>query len=338
MIKPLGPGGLCAAGGSFTNASGLREAWVRTRVRGRWQAALAVPGIAGLHTGDGPVTGSWLSTVACATAGNCAAGGGYQFGCATPGNPCGACGGLPCAQPYVVTEHNGTWAPAMEVPGIEQVNEPSWADGNTTLVACPSAGNCTAAGYYQNEDPDYCETVAVQPSWANAVVPAQPQPPVGDCDSSFAVNQRDGTWGQYSEVVSQTTGLACPAAGDCVVVGSYTDWDTIGQPTFGNILSETSGKWGGGVSPAGTNTVNLVACASPGYCAAVGSTTTPAGFLISEWHGTWGQAIGPGGLPSNAADQLNAVACPPRVTLCIVGGNETTPKGGTQAFIVSQTE
>ncbi len=145
------PGGLCAAGGSFTDPSTGPEAWVMTQTHGRWKPALEVPGIAALNVG-GNFHGSkvGVDAVTCASAGNCAAGGIYTSGTTDD------LYGLPPYQPFVVTQTNGRWGTAKEVPGIAAVNEPDWAWGSTTLIACPSAGNCTAAGEYLTGGPDTC--------------------------------------------------------------------------------------------------------------------------------------------------------------------------------------
>jgi len=70
--------------------------------------------------------------VSCASAGNCAAIGQY-----------GSRGGLPL---FVVSEKNGVWGQAIEVPGLRALNT-----GRNALagpVSCPPTGNCVVSGAY----------------------------------------------------------------------------------------------------------------------------------------------------------------------------------------------
>jgi hypothetical protein len=71
--------------------------------------------------------------VSCASAGNCSAAGHYTD----------SAGSFP---PFVVSEVNGTWQSAEEVPGIAALNQGE--DAGIKSVSCPSAGNCSAGGYY----------------------------------------------------------------------------------------------------------------------------------------------------------------------------------------------
>jgi len=297
-----------------------------TETHGRWQPALEVPGIAALNTGGAGVS---VDAVSCASAGNCAAGG--QYAIANPGSESSL-------GPFVVTETDGTWGTAQEVPGIQTMTPGIWAE--TTSMACPSAGNCAAAGYYNNgSDADSCFT------------------PTPGCASVFEVNERHGSWGQvdartynFSYIVS----LTCPAAGDCVAAGIAADESSAypGYVDFGELVSETNGDWAraGVLVLTSASSVNSVSCAKPGYCAAGGTTTGcqacndegQTAFVISEWHGTWGKAVTPAGLPRYHPNEpggatVSAVACPPKVALCIAGGSESPANSNrAQAFIVSQ--
>src|SRR5215470_5789731 len=65
--------GSCAAGGQY-KASGRLQAFVVTKVGGRWRKAIEVPGTAALNTGGN----AEVLSVSCAAAGSCAAGGFYR--------------------------------------------------------------------------------------------------------------------------------------------------------------------------------------------------------------------------------------------------------------------
>jgi hypothetical protein len=65
--------GNCSAGGSYTDSSGHSQAFVASEVNGTWHTAIEVPGIATLNQGGDAA----VSSVSCASAGNCAADGFY---------------------------------------------------------------------------------------------------------------------------------------------------------------------------------------------------------------------------------------------------------------------
>src|SRR5262245_41231873 len=92
--------GNCAAGGSYRDGCGDEQAFVVSEKHGTWGRAIEVPGSASLNQGG--IAG--VTSVSCASAGNCAVGGFYEDG-------------SPHAQALVVSEINGTWGTAIEVPG-----------------------------------------------------------------------------------------------------------------------------------------------------------------------------------------------------------------------------
>jgi hypothetical protein len=68
--------GNCSAGGYYSDSSSAFQAFVVSDVSGTWHTAIEVPGTAALNqTGAAGV-----SSVSCASAGNCGAGGSYQDG------------------------------------------------------------------------------------------------------------------------------------------------------------------------------------------------------------------------------------------------------------------
>jgi hypothetical protein len=298
------PGGLCVAAGSFSS-SGAQQVWVETQTHGRWQPAGEVPGIAALNVGGN----ASIDAVACASAGNCAAAGLYAS----------ATGQFPPFQPFVVTETNGKWGTAREVAGLEGHTPGLWAD--VTTIACPSAGNCTAAGNYQSGVPEAC------------------QGPSDGCSAVFVVNERHGSWGQAALVgkVGYALSLTCLAAGDCTV-GGYAE--NGADVLTGALIDETNDRWAPAFLIPGTYWVNSVSCAQEGYCAAGGSTGAYGAFVISENHGAWGKAVTPAGLPpqnGSTAASVYAVACPPRIAICVAAGFENPANTSrAQAFTASQ--
>src|ERR1022692_1486677 len=115
-----GSAGSCAAGGSYTDASGRSQGFVADERNGRWGTAIEVPGLGALNTGvyDGP---DGVSSLSCASAGSCAAGGSYEDGNGQQG--------------FVAVERNGRWGTAIEVPGLGALNKAGIAE--VSSVSCP---------------------------------------------------------------------------------------------------------------------------------------------------------------------------------------------------------
>ena len=74
-----------------------------------------------------------LGSVSCPSAGNCAAGGHYTDGSGH-------------IQAVVVSERDGVWGRAIEVPGSAALNKGGAAEVNS--VSCASARYCAAGGGY----------------------------------------------------------------------------------------------------------------------------------------------------------------------------------------------
>jgi hypothetical protein len=105
------------------------EAFVVNQRNGKWGKAIEVPGLGPLNA----TKQAYLSSLSCASAGNCAADGYYSDS-----------GGR--SQGFVVSEKNGTWGKAIEVPGLGALNTTGAAQ--VISVSCGSEGNCAAGGVY----------------------------------------------------------------------------------------------------------------------------------------------------------------------------------------------
>jgi hypothetical protein len=123
--------GNCSVGGDYTDGSGHLQAFVASEVNGSWGSAQEVPGTAALNQGGH----AEVTSVSCASAGNCSAGGQYTDGS----------GHL---QAFVASEVNGSWGSAEDVPGAAALNQGGHAE--VTSVSCASAGNCSAGGQYSH--------------------------------------------------------------------------------------------------------------------------------------------------------------------------------------------
>jgi hypothetical protein len=108
---------------------------VDTQTNGIWGNAEEVPGIAALDTGGG----AEITSVSCASAGNCSAGGYYAAEYD---------GYLSLPQAFVVSQSGGAWGRAEEVPGTATLNK--GGDAQISSVSCASPGGCSAGGGYED--------------------------------------------------------------------------------------------------------------------------------------------------------------------------------------------
>ncbi len=122
--------GSCSAGGFHTDAFGRPQAFVAGEAKGIWGRAQQVPGTAVSKGGEAAIT-----SVSCARAGNCSAGGSYLD---ASGN----------TQTFVAGEAKGVWGRAQQVPGIAALNK--GGDAEIISVSCARAGNCSAGGFYKD--------------------------------------------------------------------------------------------------------------------------------------------------------------------------------------------
>jgi hypothetical protein len=154
---------------------------------GSWRNAVEVPGLGMLNAGGF----AGVSSVSCSSAGNCAAGGFYTDG-------------FGHGQVFVVSQRNGRWGKAVEVPGSGALN----AGGSAAIrsVSCGSAGTCAAGGFY-TDGSAHGQAFVVTASngrWGKAV----------EVPGSGALNA-GGTAGVHS--------VSCASAGNCAAGGQYRD-------------------------------------------------------------------------------------------------------------------
>ncbi len=259
--------GNCAAGGFYVDGHRHQQGFAVVERNGVWGKATEVPGLGALNKGGF----ADVSEVSCAAAGNCAAGGDYADG--HDGHE----------QGFVVSERNGVWGKAIEVPGLGALNKGGDASIGTGSVSCASPGNCAAGGDYTDSDGN---------------------------SAGFVVSERNGIWGKATGVPGlgalnkgddsdDVNAVSCGAPGNCAAGGDYTDGALNLQ---GFVVSEKNGVWGkatevpglGALNKGGDAQVNPVSCASAGNCAAGGDYTDGAlnlqGFVVSERNGVWGKA------------------------------------------------
>jgi hypothetical protein len=181
----------CAAVGYIDDFGGGADPFLVTEKNGVWGKGIAVPGLDDVLF-HGAAEAS-LDAISCASAGSCTAGGTYtdDFG---------------NHQPFLVTETNGVWGNAFDVPGFGTLNAVGWAD--LSSVSCATAASCAATGSYS--------------IGANAA-------------QAFVVGETNGVWSAATEVPGTAAlnvgaipqagaaQISCAKSGSCVVGGFYTD-------------------------------------------------------------------------------------------------------------------
>jgi hypothetical protein len=301
--------GNCSAGGYYTDDSSDQQAFVAGETNGTWGTAEEVPGTSALNQG----ATAQLISVSCASAGNCSAGGFYTDH------------GL---QAFVVSETNGTWGTAEEVPGTAALNQ--GISAQLASVSCASAGNCSAGGDFENSSDEL---------------------------QVFVVNETSGSWGTAEEVpgfsalnkggIAGLTSVSCASAGNCSAGGYYFNGSGH-QQVF--VVNEKSGTWGTAKEVPGTAALNKgedasltsVSCGAAGNCSAGGSFRDSSdhdhAFVVNEKSGTWGTAKevpGTAALNKGGEAQLTSVSCASAGN-CSAGGYYTDGSGHQQAFVVNE--
>ena len=276
-----------------------------------WGTAQPVPGLAALNTGHDAV----VNQMSCPSAGNCGAGGFYSTSSAQ--------------EAFVVSETNGTWGTAQEIPGMAALDR---GQGSAvSALSCGSAGNCSAVGFYAG-------LTGVE---------------------AFVADEINGTWGTAEEVPgtaalnkggnASTDSVSCASAGNCSAGGSYEDGSFHDQAF---VVDETNGTWGtaqevpgfAALSKGGGQAaINSLSCASAGNCSAggfyPGTFSTFQAFVVTEKNGTWGKAEqvpGIAALNKGGIASIHSVSCGATGN-CSAGGFYKDSSGHQQAFVVSQT-
>jgi len=124
--------GSCSAGG-YTTLGFHTRAFVVSQDHGTWGKAQRVPGLTALNRDEYTV----VVSVACASAGNCVAGGNYL-------------GHSGFQQGFVVTQRNGTWGKVQQIPGLVALNRGGLAA--ILSMSCAPAGTCSAGGIFENRN------------------------------------------------------------------------------------------------------------------------------------------------------------------------------------------
>jgi hypothetical protein len=303
--------GNCSAGGYYTDGSSHYQVFVVSQVHDTWHTAIPVPGVIALNTGGQANIGS----MSCTSAGNCSAGGYY-----TIDN-----GGH--TEAFVVSQVNGTWHTAIQVPGTASLN--TLRNAGTGSVSCTSAGNCTAGGSYK-DDSGY---------------------------HAFVVTQVNGTWRNARKVPGvaalDTRGggglgpVACTPGGNCSAGGTYVGSSTYATQPF--VVGKVNGTWQAAIPMPGTTTldpkghgtwISSMSCRSAGNCSAGGTYADRLGadqvFVIDQVNGTWHtarQMPGTAALNTCGAADVYALSCASAGNCSAVGSYFTSY---SHAYVASE--
>ena len=172
--------GNCSAVGTYTIKPKDVPLFTVSEVHGVWGNAATVPAVTGL---PGQVAGepAGAGLLACPAPGNCSAAGSYQVE-GNSGN-----------QLFVMSQVNGTWGSAIEIPGTAALN--TGIEAAVNAIACSSPGNCSAGGFY----------------WTS-----------NQFQDAFVINQVNGTWHRAIEVPGTSrfagnwiSAISCPSDGNC---------------------------------------------------------------------------------------------------------------------------
>ena len=274
---------------------------------GIWGNAVAV-GVSGGSDAE-------IRSVSCASAGNCSGAGYYDDGQARE-------------QAFVVSQVDGVWGPASQVPGSATLNQGS---AMILSVSCASAGNCSAGGFYTDR---YGHRQA------------------------FVVRQAGGAWGMAREVsgsgalnkggYAELSSVSCRSAGSCSAGGFYTGRSKHWQAF---VVDEKNGLWGSAkpalglaaLNPGGDAEINSMSCSSVGNCGAGGGywggSHPGQAFVVNETGGVWGRAkkiAGLAKLNTGGSAQVVSISCAAAGS-CTVGGYYLSGSH-TEAFVVSQVK
>ena len=307
----------CTAVGSYTDSSGESQGLLLTETSGSWATAVeaTLPANATATTAQNVI----VSSVSCASAGNCTAVGRYDTSSTQQG--------------LLLTETSGSWATGVEA--TLPANAASNAIVSLSSVSCASAANCTAVGrYFASSGFAGLVLTETAGSWATGMQATLP------ATATATATATAGPGVIFSSV-------SCASAGNCTAVGSYNDNSGI----QGLLMTETAGSWATGVEatlPANANSnqgvsLNSVLCASVGNCTAIGtyldSSFNMQGVLLIETAGSWATGV-EATLPANAYSgqgvSLDSVSCAPAGN-CTAVGKYFDSSDNMQGLLLSST-
>lgn len=215
---------------------------------------------------------------------------------------------------------NPTYGPVQTL--AQSLQHGNWS--TTESVSCSSAGNCSAAGYY--EDANNHEQSFVDTETGGLWLPAQ----------EIAGNLNVGN-------SSRAESISCSSPGNCAVSGHFKD-------SFGflqaYVASEANFVWaapievGAVMNTGGQGSLTSVSCGGDGNCAAVGWVMVNAvnsydfqSLVITEVNGVWGSPLEVATvINTDVYGYMNSVSCATSSN-CTAAG-VFADDSGDQSFVI----
>jgi hypothetical protein len=309
-VSCASPGNCTAVGSYRDNTHAAFQGLLLTETAGVWAPAVE----ATLPNNSASSASVSLTSVSCASAGNCTAVGGYRDNADNN-------------EGLMLTETGGVWSTGIEATLPADAGQ--FPDGFVNSVSCRSAGNCTAVGTYETSSSSegllLTETGGVWSTGVEASLPAD-----AATDASVLLPS-----------------VSCGSVGNCTAVGSY---ENSSNNVAALLLTETGGVWGTGVAvslpPNAATTgafagLSSVSCASADDCGAVGAyddnSDTVQGLLLTKVSGVWGTGL-EATLPANHSagiQSLVSVSCPAAGN-CSAGGNYIDSSNHLQGLLLNE--
>ena len=252
--------GNCSAVGAYSTGPATDGGLLLTETAGSWASGVEAVLPAGAAT-SGQEAG--LSSVSCASAGNCSAVGSYD-GTYVSLSRIGPI--ILYAKGLLLTETAGSWSTGVEAALPANADSPNGVAALSS-VSCPSAGNCSAAGTYYDDASGVQGLLLTETagSWTTGV-------------EALPANA-SSTGGELDPYVGGISSVSCVSPGNCGAAGSE-----------GNLLIQADGSWATGIEPslpansAGPGMLLYsISCPSAGNCTAAGAYGTGSsqeGLLI----------------------------------------------------------
>jgi hypothetical protein len=258
--------GSCVAGGYYMASDKTLQPMIVTETNGSWSPAIRIV----LPSDASTATGAQLAQIqslACTSVGICVAGGSYED-----------MNGSGDTQAMLVTETNGTWGTAVRATLPSGAATAAGMQSASILsLACPSDGNCTAAGSYSDTNGNQLPMAAGESNgtWAQATAITLPANA-----TTAAGTQRSGG----------LSSLSCWAVGACVATGSYNDTNGS-KDQQALVASEDGGSWSKATeltlptdaataTGAQTAAAYRLACPQPDRCLVAGRYNQTSGGVL----------------------------------------------------------
>ena len=195
-----------------------------------------------------------FAAISCPTADDCVMVGNYEVNEGTDNHLDYLNYGL------IVSDRSGVWSfMNAPVPANAALTPTSgeWVGADVDTVDCPGSGSCLAGGVYADsgyeQQPLLIELISGSWTPSEGPVPPDSQP----------------------NVLSNITGVSCPAVGSCFATGSY--WVAFDTDEDGMLLTQSNGSWTALADPVNrgdaVSTLAGVSCSGNGLCASVGSVS-----------------------------------------------------------------